>query len=510
MLGSMMRSFDADRWGGDGGDDPAMLMKIVQIQRRFRMRQAQLAKQVVQEQQRVVAAEEASNVGLQQGNGMDRTELAKLRQERQDQALVDNARTGGGGTMVFEARARLRYGAVNFRQYSAQMELLQDTDGSLPVRCLRGQLHPYEPCRVWWDVTIILAVAYTAVWEPYKAAFLDIESSVLDWLVDAFFWADILLSFSTGYETGYGLRVDFQRLSVVKQYVLRPNGLFVDLFATMPWISVFKLFEPGLGLRRPLYRLIRMLRLLRLLRAPRLINRLTEHRNWAIHSVYIDFTKFTVYVVFLAHVLACSFFLWPAVFVSECAAAPAAGEDGTAADGVEEEEDCTPLGSWRDAETLQGTPAMHQYVWALYWSVTTITTIGFGDVTPVLRCETHAFFATFYTKPEHFPRQAPGQIEEKLRTEAFSRRCEIVFTIFAEMFGMAFFALLVDQVVRLSDVLDDNRREDNERKNQVVQFMNHNDLDEGFRERVLEFMYFRATSASRRSFDPSDPVRTLL
>jgi hypothetical protein len=153
---------------------------------------------------------------------------------------------------------------------------------------------------------------------------------------------------------------------------------------------------------------------------------------------------------------------------------------------------------------------MHQYVWALYWSVTTITTIGFGDVTPVLRCETHAFFATFYTKPEHFPRQAPGQIEEKLRTEAFSRRCEIVFTIFAEMFGMAFFALLVDQVVRLSDVLDDNRREDNERKNQVVQFMNHNDLDEGFRERVLEFMYFRATSASRRSFDPSDPVRTLL
>ena len=64
--------------------------------------------------------------------------------------------------------------------------------------------------------------------------------------------------------------------------------------------------------------------------------------------------------------------------------------------------------------------------------------------------------------------------------------------------------------VRLSDVLDDNRREDNERKNQVVQFMNHNDLDEGFRERVLEFMYFRATSASRRSFDPNDPVRTLL
>ena len=63
----------------------------------------------------------------------------------------------------------------------------------------------------------------------------------------------------------------------------------------------------------------RMVRLLRLLRAPRLINRLTEHRNWAIHSVYIDFAKFTIYVLMMAHALACFFFLWPALFVIECA-----------------------------------------------------------------------------------------------------------------------------------------------------------------------------------------------
>ena len=82
---------------------------------------------------------------------------------------------------------------------------------------------------------------------------------------------------------------------------------------------------------------------------------------------------------------------------------------------------------------------------------------------------------------------------------------EIIFTIFAEMFGMAFFALLVDHVVRLSDVLDDHRRERNERKNAVVQFMQQNNLDDGFRQRVLEFMHFKATSSSRRSFDGADP-----
>ena len=37
----------------------------------------------------------------------------------------------------------------------------------------------------------------------------------------------------------------------------------------------------------------------------------------------------------------------------------------------------------------------------------------------------------------------------------------------------------------------------NERKNAVVQFMQQNNLDDGFRQRVLEFMHFRAT---RRDF----------
>merc|ERR1711871_1414293 len=70
---------------------------------------------------------------------------------------------------------------------------------------------------------------------------------------------------------------------------------------------------------------------------------------------------------------------------------------------------------------------------------------------------------------------------------------------------MAFFALLVDQVVRLSDVLDNHRQEYNERKNQVIQFMDQNGLGLEFKERVLEFMQFSVTSASRRSFDPDDP-----
>ena len=440
---------------------PAIVFKIVRIQRAFRARQA--AKQAAEEQQRMIVDDQ---------HAKSRAQLHELERERRNQSA---AQAAANGTMGFDSGSRPRYGAANYKQYRDQMQLMQVGAGSsLPARCFRGEMHPFEPGRVWWDGVIFVLLLYTSVWEPFKAAFLNIDSlSPWDVAVDAVFWIDILLSFSTGYETEDRLRVGFHRKSILQQYCTRPNGFFVDFIATVPWDAVLRIFEPGLGMRKPTYRMTRMVRLLRLLRAPRLINRLTENRNWAIHSVYIDFAKFTIYVMILAHVLACFFFLWPAVFVVDCAPLPSAesldvaGSLGAALT-TDNNDDCTPLGSWRDSEMLNGAPAGHAYVLAMYWSVTTITTIGFGDVTPVLQCE-------------------------------------IIFTIFAEMFGMAFFALLVDQVVRLSDVLDNHRHETNERKNQVIQFMDQNGLDDDFRERVLEFMQFRATSASRRNFDPQDP-----
>ena len=62
---------------------------------------------------------------------------------------------------------------------------------------------------------------------------------------------------------------------------------------------------------------------------------------------------------------------------------------------------------------------------------------------------------------------------------------------------MAFFALLVNQVTRLVDVLDQHR-EVNERKNAVVTYMQDQQLGKEFRARVIAFMNFHATSARRR------------
>ena len=138
----------------------------------------------------------------------------------------------------------------------------------------------------------------------------------------------------------------------------------------------------------------------------------------------------------------------------------------------------------RDDDKFHSMPVFYQYIWALYWSVTTVRVLWtlkkkiLQSKMKILQwffLENHDFFAW---KWWFFLRQITtigfGDITPLLQ-------CEIIFTIFAEMFGMAFFgailhskwwishskwwicsiqndgrhvalALLVDHVVRLSDV----------------------------------------------------------
>ena len=48
---------------------------------------------------------------------------------------------------------------------------------------------------------------YTALYMPYKVAFLDdvsVASSTIDWLVDSLFMVDILINFLSAYEEADG------------------------------------------------------------------------------------------------------------------------------------------------------------------------------------------------------------------------------------------------------------------------------------------------------------------
>jgi hypothetical protein len=185
--------------------------------------------------------------------------------------------------------------------------------------------------------------------------------------------------------------------------------------------------------KHPVLKLFKMLKVLRVLRFPRIIDNISQ--RWIIHSAYVQTIKFFIIVVFTAHILGCLFFLWPVVF--QCADWEmwgVGGEPDLNLTLVENRGKCMEL-SWRAVYSTSNT-AVHdmsdfsQYIQALYWSLTTMTTIGYGDRGP--------------------------QTEQ-----------EIVFACVAEIVGLAIFALLLNQIIVLYDAMSETSAEELQTKNEV-------------------------------------------
>jgi hypothetical protein len=108
------------------------------------------------------------------------------------------------------------------------------------------------------------------------------------------------------------------------------------------------------------------------------------------------------------------------------------------------------------------------YIDALYWSLTTMTTIGYGDRGP-------------------------------------STESELVFVLFAEVFGLAFFALLLTQINNVSDVMGETSKQEKDIKDGVLQFLKNQGLDKELIADTVKFLNFRSSSFSGNAYSDDDP-----
>ena len=108
-----------------------------------------------------------------------------------------------------------------------------------------------------------------------------------------------------------------------------------------------------------------------------------------------------------------------------------------------------------------------RYIDALYWSLTTMTTIGYGDRGP--------------------------------KTEL-----ELTYTLFAEVFGLAFFALLLAQIDNVARVLSMKAQAIRDDKDGVLQFLKQRQLETTLVSDVVRYMNFRSNSLSGNAYIEDD------
>uniref|UniRef100_A0A8C9YSB1 Voltage-gated delayed rectifier potassium channel KCNH4 n=1 Tax=Sander lucioperca TaxID=283035 RepID=A0A8C9YSB1_SANLU len=239
----------------------------------------------------------------------------------------------------------------------------------------------YGAFKAGWDWLILLATFYVAVTVPYNVCFTAVEiredgasaarnpPSVSDILVEILFIIDIVLNFRTTFVSTSG-QVVYDARCICIHYVT--SWLFVDLIAALPFDLLYA-FNISVNFGVHLLKTVRLLRLLRLLQ------KLDRYSQYSAVVLTLLMSTFAL----LGHWMACVWYLigrseiennsptsWDIGWLHELAKrlgtpyflAPAR----------------TPSGS---GTTLSGGPSVRSsYVTSLYFALSSLTSVGFGNV----------------------------------------------------------------------------------------------------------------------------------
>ncbi|KAM9746166.1 potassium voltage-gated channel subfamily H member 6a isoform 2-T2 [Menidia menidia] len=242
----------------------------------------------------------------------------------------------------------------------------------------------YSPFKAVWDWVILLLVIYTAIFTPYSAAFLlnEVEEeqrrscgytcnplNVVDLVVDVMFIVDILINFRTTY-VNQNDEVVSHPGRIAQHYF---KGWFlIDIVAAIPFDLL--IFRSGTQETEPqtqttLIGLLKTARLLRLVRVARKLDRYSEYGAAVLFLLMCTFAL-------IAHWLAC---IWYAIGnVERTGSARIGGMKIGWLDNLADQ-----IGKhYNDSDIASGPSIKDKYVTALYFTFSSLTSVGFGNVSP--------------------------------------------------------------------------------------------------------------------------------
>ncbi|XP_051809624.1 potassium voltage-gated channel subfamily H member 2-like [Acanthochromis polyacanthus] len=231
----------------------------------------------------------------------------------------------------------------------------------------------YSPFKAVWDWVILLLVIYTAIFTPYSATFLlsDQEEAaiqtcgyscsplnVVDLIVDIMFIVDIIINFRTTYLNSND-EVVSQSSRIAVHYF---KGWFlIDLVAAIPFDQfIYRSGEET----TTLIGLLKTARLLRLVRVARKLDRYSEYGAAVLFLLMCTFAL-------IAHWLAC---IWYAIGNLERSTSAGIGWLDNLGDQLGKPYNESVIGS--------GPSIRDKYVTALYFTFSSLTSVGFGNVSP--------------------------------------------------------------------------------------------------------------------------------
>lgn len=293
-------------------------------------------------------------------------------------------------------------------------------------------IYPDNRWKHAWDGIILFAVTFAAIEVPLRLVFGYTAEGwifVADSLLAAIFLVDVVLQFYTVQSEQGRLIVD--RSEVRRRYM---KSWFVpDFLAALPFDLIFLLAGPlGLPalLAQRISRLVRMVRVLRLFHLAGILR--TIQRQSTLHPGLLRMSILAYWILMAAHWVSCG---WLAI-----------------------------VGSTGDR--------LLDYLNALYWCLTTIATVGYGDITPD-------------------------------RTNAV----QLIYTMAVMVLGVGVYGYLIGNIATMIANLDVARAHHQEKMEQVTAFMRYRNIPPRLQSRIRN--YYNYLWESRRGYDELSVITDL-
>ena len=390
----------------------------------------------------------------------------------------------------------IRRGSIIASTYGTEIDLdtlspmnrdsaIEDHGATLLMRERTGRIgrmcpvcNPEKAFRKRWDIAQVVALVYVAVLVPVRTGFAELDSMELkpfhfNWFLDAFvdlyFIVDIFVNFRTGYIDADGMIEN--RPGLIARHYLR-TWFTIDIVSCLPvsYVAQAMESEKQIPVDPTAVRILRLLKLTKLLRLSRMKSLIRKYEDY-IEGIgsFIKLVSACVVVLFTAHLIAC---LWHLVGGDE---RDPRGElvlgwisqEWPQLAGHTVNGDPTPLFN----RTLVNQVTFgDRYLVAVYWSITTLSTVGFGDVTP-------------------------------------NTRTERIFNIFAMIFGCLMFATIIGTVSSVAMGQKLLEEKVTRQLAELREFLQSKGINKPLRIRVRRFMETLYTAKS--GFDEAEVLRQL-